>query len=378
MSAPAIAEAKPVGAADQARRYQRARRRLRLVGWLLGAGLLFALVASGWTRELRDAAYAVSARAPLALLVYVLLLGAILELARLPLDFWSGYRLEHRFGLSRMTFGGWVKDDLKGLGLGAALSLAAAEVLYWALARFPGTWWLWVAAAWIIFAVLMAQLAPVVLFPLFFRFEPLRDEELARRLLALAERAGTRAVSVQEWKLGEKSRKANAALAGWGRTRRILVSDTLVAGHSPEEIEAVLAHELAHHVHGDIRNGLAIQAGGVLLTFYLVSRALAWTTPRLGFAGLADFANLPVVLLAAGVVSLALMPAANAYSRWRERRADDFALRMTHNRGAFIGAMRKLAGQNLAELEPNPILEFLFSSHPAIGKRIAYAERIEL
>jgi Zn-dependent protease with chaperone function len=373
----AIAAAKPADN-EQARRYHRARRRLSLAGWLVGTGLLVALLLTGWTRDLRDAAYVVSARAPLALLVYALLLGTIFELARLPLAFSSGYRLEHRFGLSRMTLSGWLKDELKGLALGAALSLAAAELVYWALARFPATWWFWVAAAWILFAALLAQLAPVLLFPLFFRFEPLHDEDLARRLLALAERAGARAVSVREWKLGEKSRKANAALVGWGRTRRILVSDTLVGQHSPEEIETVLAHELAHHVHGDIRNGLALQAGVTLLTFYLLSRVLVWATPRLGFTGLADFANLPLVLLAAGIISLLLMPAANAYSRWRERRADEFALRMTRNPGAFIGAMRKLAGQNLAEIEPNPVLEFLFSSHPAIGKRIAYAERIEL
>jgi Zn-dependent protease with chaperone function len=377
MTTTAIAAAKPADN-EQARRYHRARRRLSLAGWLVGTGLLVALLLTGWTRDLRDAAYVVSARAPLALLVYALLLGTIFELARLPLAFSSGYRLEHRFGLSRMTLSGWLKDELKGLALGAALSLAAAELVYWALARFPATWWFWVAAAWILFAALLAQLAPVLLFPLFFRFEPLHDEDLARRLLALAERAGARAVSVREWKLGEKSRKANAALVGWGRTRRILVSDTLVGQHSPEEIETVLAHELAHHVHGDIRNGLALQAGVTLLTFYLLSRVLVWATPRLGFTGLADFANLPLVLLAAGIISLVLMPAANAYSRWRERRADEFALRMTRNPGAFIGAMRKLAGQNLAEIEPNPVLEFLFSSHPAIGKRIAYAERIEL
>jgi Zn-dependent protease with chaperone function len=363
---------------ERARRYHRAQRRLSLAGWLAGGGLLLLLLATGWTQGLRDLSFAVSRRAPVALAVYVLLLGAIFEILRLPLEFYSGYRLEHRYGLSRMTLAAWLKDRLKGLALGAALSLAAAELLYGALARFPETWWLWVAAAGIAFVLVLAKLAPVVLFPLFFRFEPLRDEELARRLLALAARAGAPAVSVQVWKLGEKSRKANAALVGWGKTRRILVSDTLLAGHSREEIETILAHELAHHVHGDIRNGLGLEAGFIVLTLFLLSRALVWATPRFGFAGLADFANLPLVLLVAGLVSLALLPATNAYSRWREWRADEFALRTTRDPGAFIGAMRKLAEQNLAEIAPHPVIEFLFSSHPAIGKRIAFAERIEL
>jgi Zn-dependent protease with chaperone function len=362
---------------EQARRYQRARRRFGLAGWLAGTGLLVLLVATGWTEGLRELSFAVTRRAPLALAVYVLVLGALFEIVHFPLEFSSGYRLEHRYGLSRMTLGGWLKDRLKGLALAAALSLAAAELLYGALARFPETWWIWTAAAAIAFVVMLAKLAPVVLFPLFFRFEPLRDEELARRLLALAERAGAPAVSVQVWKLGEKSRKGNAALVGWGKTRRILLSDTLLAGHSPEEIETILAHELAHHVHGDIGKGMAIEAGFIVLTLYLVSRALVWATPRLGFTGLADFANLPLVLLVTGLAGLALRPAVNAYSRRREWRADEFALRITRDPAAFIGAMRKLAGQNLAEVAPHPVIEFLFSSHPAIGKRIAFAERSE-
>jgi Zn-dependent protease with chaperone function len=364
--------------AEQARRYQRARRRFRLAGWLAGTGLLLLLLATGWSEGLRELSFAVSGRAPLALAVYVLLFGALFEVLRLPLEFSSDYRLEHRYGLSRMTLGAWVKDRLKGLALAAALSLAAAELLYGALERFPKTWWIWTAAAGIVFMAALAKLAPVILFPLFFRFEPLRDEGLERRLLALAARAGTPAVSVRVWKLGEKSRKGNAALVGWGKTRRILLSDTLLGEHSPEEIETILAHELAHHVHGDIGKGMAIEAGFIVLTVYLVSRALVWATPRFGFAGPADFANLPLVLLVAGLAGLALRPALNAYSRRREWRADEFALRMTRDPAAFIGAMRKLAGQNLAEVAPHPVIEFLFSSHPAIGKRIAFAERIEL
>jgi STE24 endopeptidase len=361
---------------EKGRRYARLGRRIGLLSWALSAGLLVALLATGWTSRLRDLAFGVSSRPAVALLVYVLILAALFEILRLPLGFYSGYVLEHRFGLSRMSLGMWAKDRLKGLGLGAALGLAAAEIFYGALRRFPATWWLWVAGAFILFGIAMTQLGPVLLFPLFFKFQPLQDEALVERLKALSERAGARVRAVWEWKLGEKSAKANAALVGWGATRRIILADTLLEKHSPEEIEAVLAHELAHHVHGDIGKGMLLESALTLGSLYAIHLVLLRVSPRLGYRGPADFADLPLVLFVAMLLSLVAMPAANAYSRWRERRADGFALRLTRNRSAFIGAMRKLAEQNLTEPKPHPVIEFLFYSHPPISKRIAFAEHV--
>jgi STE24 endopeptidase len=222
----------------------------------------------------------------------------------------------------------------------------------------------------------LAQLAPVLLFPLFFRVEPLADESLRQRLLRLVERAGVRPGGIRGvwvWKLSEKSSKANAALVGWGGTRRIILADTLLEKHNPDEVESILAHELAHHVHHDIRYGLVLQTALTFAGFYLVHRALeAWTEP-LGFQGAADFANLPLLLLLSAGASLLLLPALNAYSRGRERAADAFALRLTGDRTSFISSMEKLAEQNLSPREPHPWVEFLFHSHPSVAKRIAFA-----
>jgi len=350
-----------------------------LLGWGLSVVLLAALANPGWTRALRDFALSVTPRASLALLVYLLVLAGTSELLHLPLSYYSGYVIEHRFGLSRMTVWMWTKDRLKELALGTVLGVAAAELFYWTLRRHPETWWVWMATAFVLFGIAMTKLAPVVLFPLFFKFQPLENEELMRRLTALCERAGPPvAGGVWEWKLSEKSRKSNAALVGWGSTRRIILSDTLLEKHSPEEIETILAHELAHHVHRDISKGILIEAGLAFATFYLIHRALVWATPRFGFDGLADFANLPFVLLVSTGLSLVALPAAKAYSRWRERLADEFALRATRNPQAFIGAMRKLGEQNLADPKPHPAVEFLFYSHPSMEKRIAFAEQIQL
>ena len=361
----------------QAKRYARLHRRLDLAGWLLNALLLVLLLAASWTKELRDLAYGVASARPVALLVYLAMIGAIFELAGLPLDFYGGYVVEKRFGLSRMTLGGWIKDSLKSLAVGAVLAAGLGELFYWALAAHPKTWWIVVAVALILFAVLMAQLAPVLLFPIFFKFRPIENEELVERVRLLGERSGARVSTVMEWKLGEKTSKANAALTGWGATRRVLLADTLLERHSAEEIETIVAHELGHHAHRDIPMAIVVQSALVVLSLWVVNSVLLWATPLLGFRGLGDFANLPLVLLVVTGVSLVALPAVNAYSRWRERNADRFALELTKNPAAFISAMRKLAEQNLAESQPSRVVEFLFHGHPSIAKRIAYAEQVQ-
>jgi len=211
-----------------------------------------------------------------------------------------------------------------------------------------------------------------------------REAELGRQLRSLrlrqdldqrtlAERAGARVLGAYEWGMGEKTRKANAALAGLGSTRRILVSDTMLTNYSDEEIEVVLAHELAHHVHGDIWKGLLFESALVLAGFFVAARVLASSGERFGLTGVADVAGLPVLLLTTGAVSLLMMPAAYAVSRAQERKADRFALELTGNPSAFVSAMRRLGAQNLAEERPSRIVQWLFYSHPPLVERIAAA-----
>jgi STE24 endopeptidase len=175
---------------------------------------------------------------------------------------------------------------------------------------------------------------------------------------------------VFRWHLGEKTTKANAALTGIGNTRRILIADTMLAHYSEDEIEVVLAHELAHHVHGDIWTGIVYETALTLVGFYAAHRLLVAAAPSLGLTGVADPAGLPLLVLAAGGVSLVLMPVALAISRGHERRADRFALDLTGNPAAFIGAMRRLGAQNLAEERPPRIVQWLFYSHPPLAERL--------
>jgi STE24 endopeptidase len=223
--------------------------------------------------------------------------------------------------------------------------------------------------------VVLAQLAPVVLFPIFYKFAPLENEELKARLVRLSEKAGTKVRGVYQWKLSEKSKKANAALTGLGRTRRIILADTLLEGYSPDEIEAVLAHELGHHVHQHILKSIVVQAGTTFLGFWAANWVLHYAVDRWHmFETLSDFANLPLLALVSTVLSLLLMPALNAYSRFNERQADRYAFQSISSVKPFITSMNKLADQNLAERVPSRFVEWFFHSHPAISKRVRAAE----
>ncbi len=366
---------------DKATRYHRHKRRASLLSLGWSVALLGGLAATGLSLSIRghaeDLAAGWPAAASLVVVLYVTAVAGLHEIGALPLAFYSGFLLERRYGLSTEPFGAWRRDQVKAFLIGLLLSWAGAVLLYACIRWQPAWWWLLAGALFALIVVLMAQLAPVLLLPLFYRVTPLEHESLRARLLGLADRAGAHVVGVYEWGLGDKTRKANAALAGWGRTRRILLSDTMLAEYSEDEIEVVLAHELAHHVHGDIWKGIAFEAGLILAGFYLAARVLdAWAS-RAGLSGAGDVAGLPILLLAAGAVSLVMVPIAHAMSRAFERSADRFALALTKNPEAFTSAMRRLAAQNLAEDAPSRLVTWLFHSHPPIRERIAMARAVE-
>ncbi len=358
----------------EARQYNRIHRQLSILDFLLGLAFLGVLLATGWTNSLRDWAYlGAGQRYALAVFFYVGMLAVLTKALGFGLDYYS-FRLEHRFGLSNLGVRGWLWDQVKGWTLGLLLAVVIVELVYWTIRVFPSHWWLIAWAVFVVLSVLLAQVAPVLLFPIFYKFEPLEDQDLRQRLLQLSERAGTRVRGVYEWKLSEKSKKANAALAGLGTTRRIIISDTLLQNYSPDEIEAVMAHELGHHVHRHVSKGIVLQMGISFFGFWATAALLRYVVFSLHrFDGLSDFANLPLLALVSTVISFLLMPALNAYSRYNERQADRYAFHAIPTVAPFISSMEKLADQNLAERHPSRVVEWLFHSHPAISRRVEAA-----
>jgi STE24 endopeptidase len=365
----------------EARRYNRVKRYLSIADFALGLGflliLLFAKTRGGfrWTEALRDYSYSGARQHyTLAVFYYVVLLLVATKVIGFILEYYS-FRLEHRYKLSNQKLGSWLWDQAKEFLVGVVLATIVVELIYGSIRLSQQNWWLIAWSVFIVLTIFFAQIAPVVLFPLFYKFEPLKNDELRDRLVRLSERAGTKVRGVYEWKLSEKSKKANAALTGLGNTRRIILADTLLENYSAEEIEAILAHELGHQVHGHITKGIVVQVAITFFGFWATAWLLNYSIEqRHMFERLTDFASLPLLALVSTVMSFALMPLLNAYSRFNERQADRYCFRSVVSVAPFISSMNKLAEQNLAERNPSRFVEWFFHSHPAISRRVAAAE----
>jgi STE24 endopeptidase len=368
---------------DRASRYHRLRRRAVLASagatavWVVA--LLLTRASLGLERWISASASALrpTLAAILALSLFVAVIALSVEAVKLPFALYRGLVLERRYGLSTTSASTWMADHAKAAALGLLLTIGAALAIHFTMVALPRAWWAACAVLFGFAGAALAGIAPVVLMPLFYRFRPLERETLRDRLLSLSARAGVRVLGAFEWGLGEKTRRANAALVGLGRTRRILVSDTLLSEYSEDEIEVILAHEIAHHKHHDLWSALGLEvavSAAALLAGHIA--AVRWAG-AIGASGPSDPAVLPLIALAAGVTSVLLTPAANAWSRHNERRADRMALALTGNVSAFISAMRRLGAQNLADQRPSAPAFWFFHTHPTIDERIEAARQVK-
>jgi STE24 endopeptidase len=363
---------------QKAKEYARIRRRLLLVDLALGAAFVLVWLLSGASLGLRNQVMALTGQPLLTVALYAAVFGAVYGLLDAPLSYYSGFVLPHRYGLSTQTLRAWLWDQVKGAAIGGVLGLVLLEVMYALLRASPDWWWLWTALVMLFFSVILSNLAPVLIMPLFYKFVPLDDADLAERLTRLSEQAGAHVRGVYRFDMSSKTVQANAAVVGLGNTRRIILGDTLLGAFSSDEIETILAHELGHHVHGDLGKGILVGSALTLIGLWLAGQALSWGVAAFGFAGLADVAAMPLLALALGAFELVTMPLNNGYSRWRESLADRYALETTRKPSAFASAMTRLANQNLSEADPERWVEVLLYSHPAISRRVAMAKEFGL
>lgn len=361
----------------QAKEYARIRRRLWIVDTTFSAVYALAWLFLGWSISIRNWLAGITTNEWLLIALYVAIFGGIYSLASLPLGYYSGFVLPHRFGQSNQSLKDWIMDQLKGLAIGVPLGLLLLELLYLALRLTGAAWWLWAAGGLLLFNVILSNLAPVLIMPLFNKYVPLGDEhkDLEERLLNLAKRANTKVKGVFKFDMSKRTKAANAALTGIGNTRRIILGDTLINEFTPDEIETVLAHELGHHVHKDIP--FLIISGTLLVTIglFIASQALTYAVTFFSFTSIADVAAFPALSLILGAYGLLTSPLENALSRWRENMADDYALESTGKHEAFASAFTRLANQNLGEIAPEKWVVFMFYSHPPLGERIAKARK---
>lgn len=305
--------------------------------------------------------------------VFILLAGVLLGIPSLPFEWWEQFRLEQKFGFNKSTPGLWMTDKLKGL----LLMFAIGFPLLWALlslVRWVGeVWWIWGFALLFGFQLLMLILYPKLILPLFNKLTPLPEGDLRTRLMALGERTGFRAKAIEVIDGSKRSGHSNAYFTGFGRFRRIVLFDTLIAQLSPEELEAVLAHEIGHYRRGHIPKMIALSAammlGGLAVVAWLAGSY--WFNPAFGFPPAQLAPSFLLFGLLSGAVTFWFSPLANLLSRRYEYEADAFAREAMGGAAAMIGALRKLAQKNLTNLTPHRWFSGFYYSHPTLAEREA-------
>ncbi len=355
--------------------YSSLKHRLYFLGLAFSLGILLVFILSGLNTDLRNLVSNISINFYLNLIIFYLTFSFAFFILGLPLDYHDGYTIEKRFDLSTQNKKEWILDTLKRLVVSLIIGLILISALYYLLRNFSNIWWILAAIFYFLFSVLMAKVMPVVILPLFYKQKPLKSQELKSRLLKLAKKTGQNIKDVFEIDLSRETKKANAALVGSGSTRRILLADTLLEKYTDEEIEVILAHELAHHALRHMR--LLLIFGGVISIgiFFIVNKLLGLSVSSSYISSLSDMAGLPIILFIFSTINLIISPLQNAFTRKLENDADQYALKLTKLNKAFISAMEKLTEQNLSDPEPSRFIEIMLYDHPPVAKRIKLANQ---
>ncbi len=355
-----------------ARSVRNTRRRFSLVHTAVLVAFL-AILLAGASVALRSWAESLGLPGWAAASLFLWLVYTVVSVLGWPFAYFGGYRLDRKFDLSTQSPRSWALDELKSYGLGLLAVLLAGNVLLWLLATYPATWWLIAWALGILVTLVLGLLAPVLLAPLFYRFRPLQDPTLRARFEALAAKAEVPVLGVFEMGASAKTRRSNAAVTGFSRTRRIVITDTMLRTFPPEEVESVLAHELGHQRFRDPPKGIVVGAAVSFLMWSVGALAYAATYGAFGIRSLGDMAGLPLLVLYSGLVSTVLGPAELWWSRRREARADRFSLEIAGNPAAFASAMVRLGDQNLSVADPKPWEKWFLYSHPPGRERVEAA-----
>lgn len=358
---------------EDAKRYARIKLVVGLVDGVLDLACLALFAFSGIAARLAALSAGLAAGEYSRFLVFFAIAGACFGILGAPLSFYSGYVIEHRFGLSTLSVFGWLRDRLKSAILSIVIGVPVALLFYFLLKSAGSSWWMYFGAGVFVLGIVFARLAPLVIFPLFYTFTPLEPGQVREALEGLLSREGVSISGIFVFDMSRETRKANAGFTGLGKGRRIILGDTLLREFSADEIRVIFAHELGHLSGRHIPKNILISGALIFLSLGACSAAYSAAISSLGLAGPHDLAAIPILLFFLSVLSLALMPFTNAVSRAFERAADRHALEVTNDPSSFISAMEKIAVRNLADREPHPAVEFFFHGHPSIGKRIQFA-----
>jgi STE24 endopeptidase len=358
----------------KAKRYTRTKRILSITGSLVSTGIIIAILLSRYSVKLEEYSRNIIPGDYGALLIFVLLISLLTGIVSFPLSFYSSYVVEHKYGLSNQTLTGYFRESLKSTLVGAVIGIPVILTFFYILKTFSANWWLIFGTFIFLLSFVLGRLAPVLILPLFHKLIPITDPLLVQSIGEISSKAGVNVNGVYTFDMSKNTNKINAAFTGIGKSKRILLGDTLISKFTNEEIRIVFAHEAGHYFHKHILKLTLISAVLTFAGLYLTSIAYEHLVRYFTFESITTIAALPLLGLLIGAYGFITTPIGNIISRKFEWEADTFALSTTGDSKSFISAMEKLADSNLSEKSPNKLIEFLFHSHPSIDKRIQFAK----
>lgn len=359
-----------------AKRYNNIKLTISILKGIASFLLLLLFVWLGYSENLLLRLTEITQNNYLLFLLYILVLGTCSSVLSFPLNYYTDFYMEHKYNLSNQTFTKWIVEGLKGLAVGLVIGIPILLLFYYVLNVFQQLWWLPFAIAMFFISVVLAQILPVVILPIFYKIIPIDNEDLKARIAKMAKAVNMKLDNVYKFDMSKNTKKANAAFTGLGKTKRVILGDTLLENFSNDQIETVLAHEFGHYKRKHIVKNIFIGTVSSFVTFYLLSVFYSLSIGWFGISEITNIAALPLLALWGTLIGIIQSPITNAISRKFEYEADEYAVKTTGKKEDFISTLKQLTEQNLGDKEPHPVVEWFFYSHPSINKRIKAIEEI--
>ncbi len=345
---------------------------------IAGFILITLFVATGLSVKLQNYLMSFFTNNYILFIIFVAVTGLAAGIIFFPVNYYTEFYLEHKYNLSSQTFIKWLWEDFKMFLVSLVIGVPILLLFFYSLNKFLLLWWLPFAAILFVVSVILARVVPIFILPLFYKITPLEDEELKSRIQELAKDAGIKVENVYKFNMSKNTKKANAAFTGIGKSKRILLGDTLLDTYSHDQIETVIAHELGHYKRKHIIKNIFIGTASSFLTLFLIAYLYNVSLSWFRFNSIIQIAALPLLSLWAMIVGLILTPLTNSISKKFEYEADEYAITSTNKKEAFISTLEKLTDQNLGDRDPHPFVEWFFYSHPSIKNRVAAINRFPL
>ena len=359
----------------KAKTYENEKRKIGIVGSLLSLVFILLFYSSGLSDYLAN----INLSFIYVFLIYVTIFLVLSTIIGLPLGYYSSYVHEHKWGFSNYTNKTWLLDQLKSFAVSLILLPILLGLFFWVLWKFPDTWWLVAATVTTLVSIIFVTLFPVVILPIFNKYDPIEDEKLTNQLSDILHKAGLKPSGFFRQDMSRQTKKENAFLAGMGKTRRVVIADNLLENMSLSEIKSVIAHEVGHYHFSHLPKNILIGTIQQLIIFYLLNIIMKILYPEFLTSNTNNLSLFPMFSLIMSLLSSLLFgPLNNMISRYFERQADRTSLELYPDKDSFQKAMAGLANRNLSNAYPEWWVKLLYYSHPPIGERLSFAENYKL